>query len=132
VLLLHARRNDHLKHVGLEVLFIVTLLTLPSTSAALPGTSRSETDLCLSRRNHDPPDFALFGILLMMIAGFLSLDCPVDLETDHGHLDVGSFLPHAPASFTCRHGPRRQSLAATFVTTEIRTAVPRRRQPAIQ
>ena len=28
-LLAYARRNDHLKHVGLEVLFVIALLTLP-------------------------------------------------------------------------------------------------------
>ena len=33
----YARRNDHLKHVGLEVLFIVALLTLPVYVSGVAG-----------------------------------------------------------------------------------------------
>ena len=69
----YARRNEHLKHVGLEVLFIVTLLTLPVYVSGVagyyeirdrPGVSVDAVKL------HQ--DVALFGFGWMMIAGFVA------------------------------------------------------------
>jgi hypothetical protein len=73
LLLGYIRRNDHLKHVGLEVLFIVTLLTLPVYVSGVagyyeirdrPGVSVDAVKL------HQ--DVALFGFGWMMIAGFVA------------------------------------------------------------
>ena len=40
LLLGYVRRNEHLKHVGLEVLFVVALLTLPVFVSGVAALSR--------------------------------------------------------------------------------------------
>lgn len=71
LLLGYARRNDHLKHVGLEVLFIVALLTLPVYVSGVAGfyeiKSRPEVSADAVRIHQD---VALFGFSWMMLAGF--------------------------------------------------------------
>jgi hypothetical protein len=68
----YVRRNDHLKHVGLEVLFIVTLLTLPVYVSGVAGyiEIRNRPDVSADAiKIHQ--DVAFFGFIWMMIAGFV-------------------------------------------------------------
>jgi hypothetical protein len=73
LLLAFVRRNDHLKHAGLEVLFVIAVLTLPvyvSGVAALQEM-RSRTDISLDAvRIHQ--DAALIGFAVMEFAGFVA------------------------------------------------------------
>ena len=69
----YVRRNEHLKHVGLEVLFIVALLTLPVYVSGTAGyyEIRSRPGVSLdTMKLHQ--DVALFGFIWMMIAGFVA------------------------------------------------------------
>jgi len=73
LLLGYVRRNDHLKHVGLEVLFIVALLTLPVYVSGVAGyyEIRKRPDVSVDAvMLHQ--DVALFGFIWMMIAGFVA------------------------------------------------------------
>ena len=73
LLLGYVRRNDHLKHVGLEVLFIVALLTLPVYVSGVAGYMeiRNRPDVSVDAiKLHQ--DVALFGFIWMMIAGFVA------------------------------------------------------------
>src|SRR5262245_13406751 len=73
LLLGYARRNEHLKHVGLEVLFIVALLTLPVYVSGAAGyfEIRETPGVSIdSMRLHQ--DVALFGFIWMMITGFVA------------------------------------------------------------
>ena len=68
----YVRRNDHLKHVGLEVLFIVALLTLPVYVSGAAGyfEIRQRPDVSVDAvKIHQ--DVALFGFGWMMIAAFV-------------------------------------------------------------
>jgi hypothetical protein len=71
LLLGYMRRNEHLKHVGLEVLFIVALLTLPVYVSGVAGyheiRNRPEVSVDAIKIHQD---VALFGFGWMMIAGF--------------------------------------------------------------
>ena len=73
LLLGYVRRNDHLKHVGLETLFIVALLTLPVYVSGVAGyyeiKARPEV-VADAVKIHQ--DVALFGFGWMMIAGFVA------------------------------------------------------------
>ena len=73
LLLGYVRRNDHLKHVGLEVLFIVALLTLPVYVSGAAGyfEIRNRPEISVDAvKTHQ--DVALFGFGWMMIAGFVA------------------------------------------------------------
>ena len=73
LLLGYVRRNDHLKHVGLEVLFVVALLTLPVYVSGVAGyfEIRERPEISVEAvRIHQ--DVALFGFSWMMIAGFVA------------------------------------------------------------
>jgi len=69
----YARRNDHLKHAGLEVLFVIALLTLPvyvSGVAALYEL-RERPDISVdAMRIHQ--DAALAGFVVAELAGFIA------------------------------------------------------------
>jgi hypothetical protein len=72
LLLGYVRRNDHLKHVGLEVLFIVALLTLPVYVSGAAGyfEIRERPGVSVdTMRLHQ--DVALFGFIWMMMTGFV-------------------------------------------------------------
>jgi hypothetical protein len=73
LLLAFARRNEHLKHAGLEVLFIIALLALPVyvTGVAAQREMRERTDISVDavRIHHDA---ALIGFSVMEFAGFLA------------------------------------------------------------
>jgi hypothetical protein len=73
LLLGYLRRNDHLKHVGLEVLFIIALLTLPvyvSGAVALSEIrNRPEVSVDAVKIHQD---VALFGFSWMALAGFVA------------------------------------------------------------
>ena len=69
----YVRRNDHLKHVGLEVLFIVALLTLPVYVSGVAGyfEIKNRPDVSVDAiKIHQ--DVALFGFGWMMITGFVA------------------------------------------------------------
>jgi hypothetical protein len=73
LLLGYARRNEHLKHVGLEVLFIVALLTLPVyvSGVAAYFELREQPGVSVdTMRIHQ--DVALFGFSWMEFAGFIA------------------------------------------------------------
>ena len=73
LLLGYVRRNDHLKHVGLEALFIVALLTLPVYVSGAAGyfEIRDRPGVSIdAMKIHQ--DVALFGFSWMMIAGFVA------------------------------------------------------------
>jgi len=73
LLLGYLRRNDHLKHVGLETLFIVALLTLPVYVSGVAGYQEIKERPGVSVnaiKIHQ--DVALFGFGWMMIAGFVA------------------------------------------------------------
>ena len=73
LLLGYVRRNEHLKHVGLEVLFIVALLTLPVYVSGAAGyfEIRERPGVSVdTMKLHQ--DVALFGFIWMMIAGFVA------------------------------------------------------------
>jgi hypothetical protein len=73
LLLGFVRRNDHLKHVGLEVLFVIALLTLPvyvsGVAAQLELRDRPDVSLDGMRTHHDA---ALLGFAVMEFAGFVA------------------------------------------------------------
>jgi hypothetical protein len=69
----YARRNEHLKHVGLEVLFLIALLTLPvyvSGVAAHRELREVKTVSDDAIRVHQ--DAALIGFSVMEFAGFVA------------------------------------------------------------
>jgi hypothetical protein len=78
LLLGFVRRNDHLKHVGLEVLFVIALLTLPvyvsgvAAHRELQARSEISDDAVFSddavRVHHDA---ALIGFTVTELAGFV-------------------------------------------------------------
>ena len=73
LLLGYMRRNDHLKHVGLEVLFLIALLSLPvyvSGVAAFQELRRRPDISADAVRLHQ--DVALFGFTWMEFAGFIA------------------------------------------------------------
>ena len=73
LLLAFVRRNEHLKHAGLEVLFIIAVLVLPvfvSGVAALQEM-RGRTDISVDAvKIHE--DAALIGFTVMEFAGFVA------------------------------------------------------------
>jgi hypothetical protein len=73
LLLAFARRNEHLKQVGLEVLFIIAILTLPLyiTGAAAHRELRDQADVSdIAIRIHQ--DVALAGFTITEFAGFVA------------------------------------------------------------
>ena len=73
LLLGYVRRNEHLKHVGLEVLFIVALLTLPVFVSGVAGyyEIRERPGVSVdAMKLHQ--DVAIFGFIWMMFAGFVA------------------------------------------------------------
>ena len=73
LLLGYIRRNEHLKHVGLEVLFIIALLTLPvyvsGVAAQYEINKRPEVSVDAIKIHQD---VALFGFGWMEFAGFVA------------------------------------------------------------
>lgn len=73
LLLGYVRRNEHLKHVGLEVLFVIALLTLPVyvSGVAAMYEIRERPDVSMdAMKLHQ--DVALFGFTWMEFAGFIA------------------------------------------------------------
>ena len=68
----YARRNDHLKHVGLEVLFVIAVLTLP---VYVSGVAAHQELRALKQGSEDAikvhQDAALIGFTVMEFAGFV-------------------------------------------------------------
>jgi hypothetical protein len=68
----YARRNEHLKHVGLEVLFVIAILTLP---VYVSGVAAHQELRALKQAAEDPirvhQDAALIGFTVMEFAGFV-------------------------------------------------------------
>ena len=73
LLLAFARRNEHLTHAGLEVLFVIAVLTLPAyvTGVAAQQQLRERPDVVVDaiRMHHDA---ALLGFTVTEFAGFLA------------------------------------------------------------
>ena len=73
LLLAFARRNEHLTHAGLEVLFVIAVLTLPAyvTGVAAQQQLRGRPDVVVDaiRMHHDA---ALMGFTVTEVAGFLA------------------------------------------------------------
>ena len=72
LLLAYVRRNDHLKHVGLEVLFVIAVLTLPVyvSGVAAQYEIRTRPDVSVdAMKIHQ--DAALIGFTVMEFAGFV-------------------------------------------------------------
>jgi hypothetical protein len=73
LLLAFARRNEHLTHAGLEVLFVIAVLTLPAyvTGVAAQQQLRERSDVVVDaiRMHHDA---ALMGFTVTEFAGFLA------------------------------------------------------------
>jgi hypothetical protein len=72
LLLGYARRNEHLKHVGLEVLFVIALLTLPVYVSGVAAHQELRPFKQVSDdaiRVHQ--DAALIGFIVMEFAGFV-------------------------------------------------------------
>ncbi len=68
----YTRRNDHLKHVGLEVLFLIALLTLPVYVTGVAGNQelRNVPGVSVEAiRVHQ--DAAIIGFSVMEFAGFI-------------------------------------------------------------
>ena len=73
LLLAFVRRNEHLKHAGLEVLFVIAVLTLPVfvSGVAAHQEMRGRTDISMDAvRIHQ--DAALIGFTVMEFAGFVA------------------------------------------------------------
>ena len=73
LLLAFARRSDHLKHAGLEVLFVIAVLTLPAymTGAAAQQALRNVPEVSdTAMRLHQ--DAAIGGFILTELAGFIA------------------------------------------------------------
>jgi hypothetical protein len=73
LLLAFVRRNEHLKHAGLEVLFVIAVLTLPVfvSGVAAHYEMRGRTDISVDAvRIHQ--DAALIGFTMMEFAGFIA------------------------------------------------------------
>ena len=73
LLLAFVRRNEHLKHAGLEALFVIAVLTLPVyvTGVAAYQEMRERTDISVDAvRIHQ--DAALIGFTVMEFAGFVA------------------------------------------------------------
>jgi hypothetical protein len=69
----YARRNEHLKHVGLEVLFVIALLTLPVYVSGVAAHQELRPFKEVSDdaiRVHQ--DAALIGFIVMEFAGFVA------------------------------------------------------------
>jgi hypothetical protein len=71
LLLSFVRRDEHLRHVALEVLFVIALVTLPVYVTGLAGQyelrDRPDVSLDAIRSHHDA---ALIGFTVMELAGF--------------------------------------------------------------
>lgn len=71
LLLSFVRRNEHLRHVALEVLFVIALVTLPVYVTGLAGQyelrDRPDVSVDAMRSHHDA---ALIGFTVMELAGF--------------------------------------------------------------
>ena len=69
----YARRNEHLKHVGLELLFIIAIVTLP---VYVSGVAAHQELRALKQAADDPirvhQDAALIGFTVMEFAGFMA------------------------------------------------------------
>ena len=73
LLLGFVRRNDHLKHVGLELLFVIALLTLPVYVSGVGALYelRERPDISVdAMRIHQ--DAALWGFVVAELAGFIA------------------------------------------------------------
>ena len=73
LLLGFVRRNDHLKHVGLELLFVIALLTLPVYVSGVGALYelRERPDISVdAMRIHQ--DAALAGFVVAELAGFIA------------------------------------------------------------
>ena len=73
LLLAFVRRDEHLKHVGLEVLFVIALVTLPvyisGVAAQHELKARPEVSVDAIRVHHDA---ALIGFVVTEFAGFVA------------------------------------------------------------
>jgi hypothetical protein len=73
LLLAYLRRNEHLKHVGLELLFVIAVLTLPVYVSGVAAQFQLQEVAEISRDAvmvHQ--DAALFGFAVMELAGFVA------------------------------------------------------------
>src|SRR5215471_16315432 len=73
LLLAFVRRNEHLEHAGLEVLFVIAVLTLPVFVSGVGAHQemRGRTDISVSAvMTHQ--DAALIGFTVMEFAGFVA------------------------------------------------------------
>jgi hypothetical protein len=69
----YARRNDHLKHVGLELLFVIAVLTLPVyVSGVAAHRELREIKEVSDDAIRIHQDVALFGFAWMEFAGFVA------------------------------------------------------------
>ena len=106
-----SRRNDHLKHVGLEVLFVVALLTLPVYVSGVAGyyEIRDRPDVSVdAMKLHQ--DVALFGFSWMMSCRLRRVDRLVDVETSRPPGTRARPGGDAAAGgVACCDGPRRES-----------------------
>ena len=70
------RRNDHLKHVGLEVLFVIALLTLPVYVSGVAAHRELQNREEISDLSDDAVkvhhDAALIGFTVTEFAGFIA------------------------------------------------------------
>ena len=73
LLLAFARRNEHLKHVGLEVIFVIAVLTLPVyvSGVAAARELRNRPEVVLDAVNVHQ-DAALMAFVVMEFAGFIA------------------------------------------------------------
>ena len=69
----YARRNEHLKHVGLELLFVIAVLTLPVyVSGVAAHRELREVKEVSDDAIRIHQDVALFGFAWMEFAGFIA------------------------------------------------------------
>jgi hypothetical protein len=69
----YARRNEHLKHVGLELLFVIAVLTLPVyVSGVAAHRELREIKEVSDDAIRIHQDVALFGFAWMEFAGFIA------------------------------------------------------------
>ena len=90
----YARRNDHLKHVGLELLFVIAVLALPVyVSGVAAHRELREIKEVSDDAIRIHQDVALFGFAWMEFAGFIAWVASSPLHREFGKLidQTGSF-----------------------------------------
>ena len=111
LLLAFIRRNEHLKHAGLEVLFVIAVLTLPVyvSGVAAYYEMRERPDISVDAiRIHQ--DAALIGFTVMEFAGFVALGRLVAVEASRPRGARGRPRGNGAARCGARHhGSRGES-----------------------